>query len=229
MKIVKLNDAALADVENLYIIAAIAQQANAKNKTIVVVSAKRETTDLLMQAASLASEQNELYKEKLKIVEHEYLQIVKELIPLVEQSAILSCVKKMCNELESLCEGVSLVSDLSTKVEENVLFYAELLPSFILSAKLQSLQIAHEWSDARELIQSNANLRLPGISFSETGDAIRNRVNNSAQHLFILPDIAIAHYKFSFIISKSFDVEPIEIVVEPIDERCFINALSLNP
>ena len=147
MKIVKFNGAAMADVENLYIIAALAQQTNLKNKTIVVVSAKSETTDLLLEAASLASVQNEFYKEKLKIVEQEYLQVVKELIPIVEQSSVLCKVKKMCNELENLCEGVSMISELSAKVEAKIVSYGELLTSVILSAKLESLQTPCRKSD----------------------------------------------------------------------------------
>ncbi len=228
MKIVKLNGAAMADVENLYIIVALSQQANAKNKTIVLVSAKNQIKDLLLKAANQAYLQDESYREKLQLVEQEYLQVVKELIPIVEQSAVLSRVKKMCNELESLCEGVSMVLELSSKVEDRILSYAELLPSYILSAKLQSLQIAHEWSDARELIRPNSNLGLAGISFSETGNAIRSMVNDVAQHLFILPDISIAYHKFSSIVSQSVGVEPMEIALGQQEERCFMNALSLQ-
>jgi len=220
MKILKFNGAALSSVENLYIIVALAQQANAKNKTIVVVSAKQNTTDLLREAASFAASQNELYKEKLKMVELEYLKLAKELIPIVEQSAVLSRVKKMCNELENLCEGVFLVSELSPKVEDRISSYGETLASYVLSAKLQSLEIVHQWSDARELIQSNANLGLSGISFSETADAIRGMISNSDRQLFLLPDISVAHHKFSSIVSKSFDIEPLEILVES-DELIF--------
>lgn len=220
MKILKFNGAALSSVENLYIIVALAQQANAKNKTVVVVSSKNEISNLLKEVAEQAAEQNELYREKLKTVEQEYLQLVKELIPIVEQSAVLSRVKKMCNDLENLCEGVFLVSELSAKVEDRIASYGEILASYVLSAKLQSLEIAHQWSDARELIQSNANLGLAGISFSETADAIRGMINNSDRQLFILPDISIAHHKFSSIVSKSFDIEPQEILVE-LDELIF--------
>lgn len=214
MKLLKFNGAALSSVENLYIIVALAQQANAKNKTVVVVSSKNEMSNLLKEAAEQAVEQNELYKEKLKTVEQEYLQLVKELIPVVEQSAVLSRVKKMCNELENLCEGVFLVSELSAKVEDRIASYGEILASYVLSAKLQSLEIAHQWSNARELIQSNSNLGLAGISFSETADAIRSMVSNPDRQLFILPDLTIAHHKFSSIVSKSFDIEPLEIAVE---------------
>ncbi|MGQ0827704.1 MAG: amino acid kinase family protein [Bacteroidota bacterium] len=214
MKLLKFDGAALSSVENLYIIVALAQQANAKNKTIVVVSSKSEISNLLKEAANRAAAQNELYKEKLKAVEREYVQLVKELIPIVAQSAVLSRVKKMCNELENLCEGVFLVSELSAKVEDRIASYGEILSSYILSAKLQSLEIVHQWSNARELIQSNANLGLAGLSFSETANTIRSMVGNSDQQLFILPDISVAHHKFSFLVSKSFDLDPLEIVVE---------------
>lgn len=214
MKILKINGAALSSVENLYIVIALARQANAQHKTIIVVSAKQGTTDLLKGAAGLAVLQNELYKEQLHILEREYLQAAKELIPITEQSPVLSRIKKMCNELEDLCEGVFLVSELPAKVKDRIISYGDVISSYVLSAKLQSLAISHQWSDARDLIQSNSSLGIGGLNFSETGNFIRGMVNNSDRQLFILPDMTIAHHKFSSIVSKSFGIEPEEIAVE---------------
>lgn len=214
MKILKLSDTAMSDVENLYILLAFARQASPKGKIIFSVSAKSDTSDLLMEAAKLASVQNELYKGKLKKVEQESLQLVRELIPLTEQSAVLSRIKKMCNELEDLCEGVFLVSDLSLKVKDRVISYGDLLSSYTLSAKLRSLEIPHQYMDSHDLIRSNSDLGLAGINFPETGNAIRNAINNPVQQLFVLPDITIAHHKFSSIVSRSFGIEPVEIALE---------------
>ena len=65
-----------------------------KDKTIVVVSALGGVTDLLLNAASLSEKGNEAYKEKLNEFEQRHLEAVKQLIPVAQQSQLLSLVKK---------------------------------------------------------------------------------------------------------------------------------------
>jgi bifunctional aspartokinase / homoserine dehydrogenase 1 len=103
MRVLKFGGTSVANAENINKVVAISQQSVLKNKTFVVVSALSGVTDLLLETASLSSKQDEKYKESLALIESKHLTAVKALIPLNEQSAVLSQVKKMCNELESLC------------------------------------------------------------------------------------------------------------------------------
>jgi aspartokinase/homoserine dehydrogenase 1 len=48
----------------------------------------------------MASTGNEEYKQRLQEIEQRHISTVKDLIPVQHQSALLSLVKKMCNEIE---------------------------------------------------------------------------------------------------------------------------------
>src|SRR5207244_11099875 len=104
-------------------------------------------TDDLLQAAALACEGNDTYKEKLYLIEQRHLSTVKELIPLDQQSSVLSMVKKHCNQIEDICNGIFLLKELSLRTKDSIISYGELLSSLIFSAKLKSLVINNTWKD----------------------------------------------------------------------------------
>ncbi len=80
---------------------------------MAVISAFSGVTDMLQQCGVKASSGNGDYKDLLLTIEHRHLDTVRELIPIVHQSALLSKVKKCCNELEEICNGIFLLNELS--------------------------------------------------------------------------------------------------------------------
>ena len=95
MQVLKFGGTSVANAENISRVVTVVKAAIEKDRTIVVVSALGGITDLLLSAAQLASEGNELYKDKLTTIEHRHLETVKQLIPVANQSQLLSLVKKM--------------------------------------------------------------------------------------------------------------------------------------
>ena len=82
----------------------------------MVISALGGITDTLLQCGSLAAAQRirAIQKEKLQLAEQRHLEAVKQLIPVTQQSSVLSLVKKMCsNEIEDICNGIFLLGELS--------------------------------------------------------------------------------------------------------------------
>ena len=195
MQVLKFGGTSMANAENMYKVIAIVQQELKKDKTMVVVSAMSGITDLLIDSANLAATQNEKYKEKLKQIEKTHLDAVKELIPFTEQSAVLSSVKKMCNEMENLCEGIFLITELSARAKDRIVSYGELLSSIILSAKFESLKMSHDWIDSRKVIRTNSNFGLGEVNFSETNKLIHNVVADSQKPLFLMPGFIASNDK----------------------------------
>ena len=64
---------------------------------------------MLLNAAAMAAEGNEQYKEILTTIEQRHLDTVKQLMPVAYQSQLLSLVKKSCNEIEDICNGIFLL------------------------------------------------------------------------------------------------------------------------
>src|SRR4051812_4306877 len=109
MQVLKFGGTSVANTESINKTTAIVEQSRLKSRTVIVFSALGGTTDMLIEAVKMAASRNDAYKEKLRSIEHRHLQIVRDLIPVEHQSATLSLVKKKCNDLESICEGVFLL------------------------------------------------------------------------------------------------------------------------
>lgn len=187
MQVLKFGGSSVKNAENIGKVVAIVKEKIKVDKTVVVVSALGGITDLLLQCCKMASENNEAYKEKLQEAEHRHLQTVKELIPITQQSGILSLVKTLCNEIEDICNGIFLLRELSERTKDRVVSYGELLSSQIIGAKLKVETGECEWKDSRELITTNSNFGSAAVDFEVTNKKIREYFKSSASPLFILP------------------------------------------
>ncbi|HSC36230.1 MAG TPA: hypothetical protein VLD19_00110, partial [Chitinophagaceae bacterium] len=138
MQVLKFGGTSVANAENINKAVAIVQAAVKKEPTVVVVSALGGITDTLLHCAALAAEGNEQYREKLLEIEQRHLEAVKALIPVAQQSSVLSFVKKSCNEIEDICNGIFLLRELSARTKDRMAGYGELLSSRIISARLKT-------------------------------------------------------------------------------------------
>ncbi len=142
MQVLKFGGSSVANAENIHKVTAILQQTVLKDKTIVIFSALGGVTDTLIQCGTLAAAGDELYKEKLAELAQRHLETVKQLIPITQQSGLLSLVKKRCNELEDICNGVFLLNELSNRTKDRIVSYGELLSSQIIAARLNTLGVS---------------------------------------------------------------------------------------
>lgn len=154
MKVLKFGGTSVANAQNITLVKNIVSKTNS-DKVFVVVSALGGVTDMLLNAASLASLQNETYKSFLKEIEERHLNTIKELISITNQSKVLSKVKSELNTLETLLEGAFLIGEITPKLSDKIVSYGELLSSYIIAeyfieAKLDALYI-----DSREYIKTN--------------------------------------------------------------------------
>jgi len=153
----------------------------------VVVSALGGITDALIQCGMSAAAEDETFKEKLQAIEQRHLETVKALIPITQQSSALSLVKKRCNELEDICDGIFLLGELSVRTLDKIVSYGELLSSQILSARLTSLGIENIWKDSRELITTDSQFGYAVVDFEVTFRKMNEFFSASEQSLFIVP------------------------------------------
>jgi aspartokinase/homoserine dehydrogenase 1 len=187
MQVLKFGGTSVASAENISRVSAIVKQASMKGKTVVVASAMGGVTDLLLQAATQAAAGEPAYAEKLAEVERRHMQAVKELIPVNNQSQWLSLVKKSCNELEDLCNGIYLLRELTARSKDRIASYGEWLSSQLLSARCRYDGLSNEWKDSRELIRTDSNFTQAQVEYAVTDNAIRDYFFNSESTVFVLP------------------------------------------
>lgn len=187
MQVLKFGGSSVANAGNINKVISIVQSAIPKDRTIVIVSAFGGITDTLIQCAKLASAGDESYKNLVKSIEVRHLDTVKELIPVNNQSSVLSLVMKHCNEIEDVCNGVFLLGELSARTRDRIVGFGEILSSKIISAAMQANGLNNCWKDSRELIFTDDNFGSASVNTRDTNNSILNYFSSTKENLFILP------------------------------------------
>ena len=186
MNVLKFGGSSVANSSNINKVIDIIKKESEKDKLFVVVSALGGITDLLLKAGEKASKGNEDYKDVISEIESRHLQVIKELIPVKVQSPVISKIKSEINKLESLCEGIFLLNELTPKTTAVLSSFGELFSSFIIyhSAKAQGLDII--LNDSRDYIIKFQNSHT-GINYIETNKRIDTLYKSSQNKILLFP------------------------------------------
>src|SRR6516225_7126536 len=187
MQVLKFGGTSVANAENINKAAQIVSVAVQAVPTVIVVSALGGVTDSLIQCGLLASAGDESYKEKLQFIEQRHLDVVKSLIPITQQSGLLSQVKTRCNEIEDICNGVFLLGELSARTRDKIVGYGELISSQIFSARLNTMGFQNLWIDSRQLIRTDSQFGFAAVDFPATDRQIENFFRVAKEKIFVLP------------------------------------------
>ena len=157
MKILKFGGTSVANAQNIKLVLDIVNVKAKEDKLVVVVSAFSKVTDLLHLASIKAAANDESYKEIVAEIEKKHLDALKELIPVSEQSSLLSHIKRIINHLETLLDGCFLLGELSPRTTDTILSFGELLSSYIIAEAMKQNLKNSGYKDSRELIKTNDN------------------------------------------------------------------------
>ncbi len=159
---------------------------------IIVVSAFSGTTDSLLECGSLAASGNESYKEIANQITNRHLEAVKQLIPIQQQSSLLSTVKKLCNEVEDLCNGVFLLGEFTSRSRDKIVSYGELISSQIIHSVFLSKGISSTWWDSRKLIRTNAVYGNAIPDLIQTKENFEMRAKELSSDVVVMPGFIAA-------------------------------------
>lgn len=187
MKVLKFGGTSVGSVKAIQQVFEIVQKQSKENKLVVVVSAMGGTTDVLINAGNYAAHGDETYKELIKQVEQRHLDTVKELVPVQTQSSALSLVKKLCNEIEDLCNGIFLLGELSARTKDKLVSYGELMSSQMIAASFNAHGLVTAWKDSRDLIKTNSNFTNAQVDFTTTNQNIQNYLAANNASVVLLP------------------------------------------
>ena len=187
MQVLKFGGSSVANAENIKKVIAVLKKRAEGKKTIVVVSALGGITDLLINCSTLAAQGVETYTSNLIEIEQRHLQTVRELIPINNQSSLLSFVKTQCNEIEDICNGIFLLKELSPRTRDRIVSYGELLSSKIISAALDAESLPNHWCDSRQLIATNSDHGNALVHFAISNQQIVDYLKENDASLYIAP------------------------------------------
>lgn len=187
MNILKFGGSSVASSENIKLVAKIVQEQIKADNTISVFSAFGGVTNELLQMAELAANEDPAYKDLLEKNEKRHLNTAKELIPVKDQSGILSRIKNEFNHLETLYEGVFLLNELSDRTRHVISGFGEMLSSLIIAEYFKSLGEDVLFVDTRDLIVCrNTNEKIQ-VNYEKTYRNIQEFFSQNKAGLFVAP------------------------------------------
>ena len=187
MKVLKFGGTSVANAQNIKLALNIVLNQASKDKLVVVVSALSKVTDLLQLAAAKAAAKDESYKEIVAEIEKKHLDTLKELIPVSQQSSLLSHVKRIINHLETLLDGCFLLGELSRRTSDTILSFGELLSSYIIAEALKQNLKNSSYKDSRELIKTNNNFGKATVNFEVTNQLITDFFTSDESQVVVIP------------------------------------------
>src|SRR5690625_4906377 len=155
MRILKFGGTSVGSEDAIRAVLKLISQKREEDAIQVVVSAFGGITNTLQQIVEEAAEGNQAYRDRLKAIEDRHIAIVRNLIDVRKQSAVMTELKVLLNELDDVLHGVSLTHELTSRTRDFVLGFGERLAAYIISKALTNNGTEAEYVDARKLIKTN--------------------------------------------------------------------------
>lgn len=193
MQVLKFGGTSVGSPDAISKVIDIVSEKIRHEKVIVVVSAFGGTTDALLQCGAQAASGSEEYKEQVNAITARHLNAVKQLIPVQQQSSMLSAVKKLCNEVEDLCNGIFLLGEITARTKDKLVSYGELISSKVITAAFQARQVPVTWWDSRKLIHTDSNFGNAVVDFFQTRSNFSAAVNELETQLVVMPGFIAAN------------------------------------
>ena len=152
MKVLKFGGTSVANAESLSNVLKIVQKQ--KESTAVIVSALGGITDLLMEMLSSAQSGKQEYRKGFLEIETRHMNIIKTFVPIGNQSAIISFLKKNLNDLEAQLDAIHLLEEATPKNFATISSYGEILSSRIIQEVFLYNDIDSVYQDSRNIIKT---------------------------------------------------------------------------
>jgi len=194
MQVLKFGGTSVANAANIKKVKDIVF-AKKGDRTVVVVSALGGVTDLLLECGTLAARGESCYKTALQKLTDRHLTTVKELLPLNNQSSVLSFVMQQFNEVEDICNGIFLLQDFTDRTKDRILSYGELISSQLIAAFFKAEGLNSHWVDSRKIIRTNSDYGKAVVDFDKTAQAFEAFFAQADEAVLVLPGFIAADEK----------------------------------
>jgi aspartokinase/homoserine dehydrogenase 1 len=174
MRILKFGGSSIADPERIKnVIGIIADYNSRYDKIALVVSAQGGITDQLVKLCGMIPIEKAGYETIISEIEQRHLKTIKALLPLTHQPSVMAEVMSICNELSGIAKGASLVGELTLRTRDLILSFGERLSAFVIATALKAVLADVNYTDARNLIKTDANFGYAKVDFELSNPLIQ--------------------------------------------------------
>lgn len=185
MKVLKFESELFTDLQGYQKVIEIIQHSATNEQIIAIISANNRTENILSTISIKAQHKEEDASDLLSELENHYLNLARLMIPVQQQSSVLSFLKQRFNELENIFKGIALLNECTKTTRESIQCYGTILSSYLLSAGCKSKVLETKWIDTRELIKMNTDNDLKNIDVSNSFKSIEEIENFHASKILI--------------------------------------------
>lgn len=177
MKVLKFGGSSLANAERISAVCDIVSARYPDERPVVVLSAMKGVTDLLIAAATEAAAGSDSYRDRLSEIRRRHQSARQELFAERTPSpALEERLDSMFQELSDLLHGVSLVRECTERSLDLIMSFGERLSCTLAGAVLTARGCPAAMFDARELLVTDARHGNARVDFAESYKRIRERL-----------------------------------------------------
>jgi bifunctional aspartokinase / homoserine dehydrogenase 1 len=186
VKVLKFGGSSVADGARIRSVVDIVEAEARATRIALVLSAMKGVTDLLVTAARSAEQGSDEARTCAEAVRAKHVEAVRFLFSPADQSAALTPLAIMCNELEEILHGVELVRECSARTMDLVMSFGERLSCRLVSDYMNARGVTAELVDAREIILTDDRFGAAGVQFAKSYERIAARLAR-AKGIAVIP------------------------------------------
>ncbi|GAA4044702.1 bifunctional aspartate kinase/homoserine dehydrogenase I [Hymenobacter glaciei] len=187
MQVLKFGGTSVASAENIRHSLAIVATATTKGPVVMVVSALGGTTDLLIGAGRAAAAGNAAYRNTLAQLAERHTTAARELLTDATQAEQIAAITAQFGEIQTLCDGIFALGELSTRTLDRLMSYGELLSSRLVTAAAQAQGLTAAWADARQLIRTNSRFGSAEVDMAATTRQVADLRKAGPAQIWVVP------------------------------------------
>ncbi len=158
MKVLKFESDLFTDLHGFQKAIQIILNGASAEKIIAIIPADKKTANSLSLISDKAQKKEKDANDLLIELENHYLNLARLLIPIQEQSSVLSFLKQRFNELENIYKGISLLNECTITTRESIQCYGTILSSYLVNAGCKTKIPETKWIDTREIIKMHESI-----------------------------------------------------------------------
>ncbi len=175
--VMKFGGTSVGSAERMQGVAEILEEHLRHADVGAVVSAMGGATNMLIRAATQASQgMAEPWKSSRQELARRHREVADQLLSAAEQSSVLPRLAEQVKHFEDLCSGFTLLREITPRGMDTLSSLGEVMSATLMAAILRSRGLNSEAVDAVDCIVTDDNFGNASPLFDETGAKTRERL-----------------------------------------------------
>ncbi|WP_319559872.1 aspartate kinase [Marispirochaeta sp.] len=177
MKVMKFGGSSVKDAEKIQHVIDIARRAASSEPVVLVFSAMKGITDMLIDAATSAEKGDPAYRRLVEEIRSRQKEAIAALFSRKESESTAKEIDTLLDELSDILHGVELVRECSARTLDMVMSFGERINCRLIAEYLSVSGTPAQFVDARSMIVTDSSHGSAKVDFEATYPLIRQTLS----------------------------------------------------